>query len=102
LKNFLVRAPLGTIFGVGALILAGGYLLYSFLGPNGVPMVLEKRRVIRELQQQNADLKHEIEERRERIRSFSENPSERERRLREDLRLLKKDETSFVLQDQKK
>jgi hypothetical protein len=97
-----MRLPLRTILSVGALILAGGYLLYSFLGPNGVPMVLEKRRLIRELQGQNADLTHEVEERRDRIRSFSENPSERERHVREDLRLLKKDETSFVLQDQKK
>jgi cell division protein FtsB len=93
---------LKTILSTCALVLAGGYLLFSFLGPNGIPMVLEKRRLIRELQQQNADLKREIEERRERIRSFSESASERERRVREDLRLLKRDETSFILPDRKK
>jgi cell division protein FtsB len=102
LKNPLTRLPLRTILSAGALILAGGYLLFSFLGPSGIPMVLEKRRLIRELQGQNADLKHEIEERKERIHSFSDNPSERERHVREDLRLLKKDETSFVLPGQNK
>jgi len=97
-----MRLPLRTILGAGALILAGGYLLFSFLGPNGISMVLEKRRQVRELQGQNADLRREIEERKERIKSFSDNPAERERHVREDLRLLKKDETTFVLQDQKK
>ncbi len=96
------RLPLKTILTASALVVAGGYLLFSLLGPEGIPMVLEKRRLIRELQGQNADLKREIEERQERIRSFAENPSERERHVRQDLRLLKKDETSFVLQDQKK
>jgi cell division protein FtsB len=100
--RLFTRLPLRTILSTGALVLAGGYLLFSFLGPNGLPMVLEKRRLIRELQGQNADLKREIEERRTRIRSFSASPSERERHVREDLRLLKKDETTFVLQDQKK
>ena len=65
-------------------------------------MVLEKRKLIRQLQGENADLKQEIKERQERIHSFSDNPSERERHIRQDLRLLKKDETNFVLQDQKK
>ncbi len=97
-----MKLPLRTILSTGALLLAGGYLLFSFLGPDGIPRVLDKRHQIRELQGQNADLRREIEERKERIRSFSDNPAERERHVREDLRLLKKDETIFVLQDQKK
>ncbi len=102
MRNPRARLPLKTILTTSALILAGGYLLFSLLGPAGLPMVLEKRKLIRQLQGENADLKQEIKERQERIRSFSDNPSERERHVRQDLRLLKKDETSFVLQDQKK
>ena len=87
-----------TILSAGALCVAGGYLLFSFLGPNGIPMVLEKRRQIRELQQQHSDLQRQIRESRDRIRSFTENAGERDRRVREDWRKLKKDETTFVLQ----
>ena len=92
---------LRTILSSGALLVAGSYLLFSFLGPGGIPTVIEKRRQIRELQQQNADLNRAICERRERIRSLSENPAEQEREVREQLRLLKKDETTFVIPDQK-
>ena len=67
-----------TILSAGALLLAGGYLLYSFLGPEGIPMVIEKRRQIRELQQQNSQLQEQIEQSRERMRLFNESASERE------------------------
>ncbi len=94
-----MKLSLRTILSTGALLLAGGYLLFSFLGPSGVPMVLAKRRQIRELQGQNADIEREIEARKERIRRFAENASERDRRFREDLKLLKKGETTFVTED---
>jgi len=94
-----ITMSMRTILSAGALFLAGGYLLFSFLGPSGIPMVLEKRRQIRELQEQNSDLQRQIQESRDRIRSFQENAGERDRRVREDLRKLKKDETTFVLQD---
>jgi len=95
-----MRLPLRTILSTGALLLASGYLLFSFLGPDGIPMVLEKRRQVRELQGQNADIEREIKARKERIRRFAENPSEQDRRFREDLKLLKEGETTFVTQDE--
>ena len=97
-----MKTPLRTILSTGALLLAGGYLLFSFLGPDGIPMILHKRRQIRELRLQNDNLRGEIQERRGRIRDLSSSPSEQERKVREELRLLKKDETTFVLQDGKK
>jgi cell division protein FtsB len=93
---------LRTVLSTGALVLAGGFMLFSLLGPNGIPMVLEKNRHVRALQEQNADLQRDLEQRRERIRSLSDSPSEQERQVREKLKLLKKDETTFVLQDLKK
>jgi hypothetical protein len=95
-----MKLSLRTILSSGALLLAGGYLLFSFLGPGGIPTVLEKSRQIRELQHQNADIEREIADRKGRIRSFSENSFERDRRFREDLKLLKKGETTFVTQDE--
>lgn len=95
----MAKASLRNILSTAGLLVAGGYLLYSFLGPRGLPRVIEKRRQIHELQQQNLELEREIRERRERIRSLSENPSEQEREVREQLRLLKKNETTFILQN---
>ncbi len=89
---------LRSILSAGGLLAAGGFLLYSVLGPGGIPRVMEKRRQIRELQQKNLDLEQEIRERKERIRSLTENPAEQERKVREQLGRVKKDETTFVLQ----
>ena len=93
-----VAMSVRTMLTAGALVVAGGFLLFSFLGPNGIPMVLEKRRQIRELQEQNLGLQRQIQESRDRIRSFQENASERDRRVRENQGKLKKDETTFVIQ----
>jgi cell division protein FtsB len=97
-----MKGPLRTVLGTMALILAAGCIVFTLLGPNGIPMVLEKRRQIRELQEQNADLQRDIEVKKERIQGLSENRSQQELEVRKQLKLLKKDETIFVLQDQKK
>jgi cell division protein FtsB len=65
-------------------------------------MVLERNRQIRELREQNTDLQRSIEQRKERIRSLSENRSDQDLEIRRELRLLKKKETTFVLPEQKK
>ena len=84
-------------------LLAAGFLaLYSLAGQGGVPMVLERNRQIRELREQNTDLQRSIEQRKERIRSLSENRSDQDLEIRRELRLLKKKETTFVLPEQKK
>ena len=93
---------LKTILSTIALLLAGCYLFFSVRGPSGVPVILEKRRQIRELQEQNADLQREIQEKKERIRRLSDSSSDQELLIREQLKLLKKDETTFVIQDQRK
>ena len=85
-----------TILSAGALCVAGGYLLFSFLGPNGIPMVLERRRHIRELQQEKSELQRRIQESKDRIRAFNENADKRRQSARERLGKIKKDETVFV------
>jgi cell division protein FtsB len=102
LKSLYTRVPLRTVCCAAALILAGCYLLFSFRGPNGIPMILEKNRQVRELQEQNANLEREIQMKKGRIRALSEDRTQVELEVRKQLRLLKKHETSFVLQDQKK
>jgi cell division protein FtsB len=91
-----------TILCTTVLLTAGFLALYSLAGANGVPAVLERRRQIRELQMQNAELQRSIDMRKERIRSLSESRSDQDLEIRRELRLLKKQETTFVLPEQKK
>ena len=91
-----------TILSVTVLLAAGFLALYSLAGQGGVPMVLERNRQIRELREQNADLQRSIDLKKERIRHLSENRSDLDLEIRRDLRLLKKEETTFVLPEQKK
>ncbi len=91
-----------TIISATVLLAAGFLALYSLAGPGGVPLVLERKRQIQELREQNAELQRSIELRKERIKNLSENRSDQDLEIRRDLRLLKKQETTFVLPDQKK
>ncbi len=97
-----MKIPLKTFLSTLALVLAACWVLSTLHGSGGISMVLEKRREIRELQEQNANLQREIEYKQKRIRSLSEDHTEQELAVRQQLRLLKKRETTFVLQDQKK
>ena len=91
-----------TIVCATVLLAAGFLALYSLAGAGGIPLVLERKRQIRELREQNAELQHSIEVRKERIKSLSESRSDLDLEIRRDLRLLKEKETTFVLPEQKK
>jgi cell division protein FtsB len=94
----IVRAawPLVALLGVGV------YVYATLRSPQGLSAVLEKQRQIRDLQQQNANLDRDIQQKRERIRKLKEDRNEQEMVIRERYHLLKEGETSFILQDQKK
>jgi cell division protein FtsB len=86
----------------GAMVLLAIVFAYAWIavsGPQGLQALLEKRREIRELQEQNATLTREIEHRRDRIRRLEESPSEQEMEIRKQLKLLKPGETEFILPD---
>ena len=80
-----------------AIVVAYAWIAVS--GPQGLQTLLEKRREIRQLQEQNAALSREIEHRRDRIRRLEESPSEQEMEIRKQLKLLKPGETTFILPD---
>ena len=71
-------------------------------GPQGLQALLEKRREIRQLQEQNAEVTREIEHRRDRIRRLEESPSEQEMEIRKQLKLQKPGETTFILPERPK
>ncbi len=88
--------------GKGALILLAIAIAYAWIavsGPQGVQALLEKRREIRDLQEQNATLTREIEHRRDRIRRLEGSRSEQEMEIRKQLKLLRPGETTFILPD---
>ena len=91
-----------TILSTTVLLAAGILALYSLAGSEGIPKVLEHKRQIRELREQNAELQRSIDLRKERIKGLSENRSDLDLEIRRDLRLMKKKETTFVLPEEKK
>jgi cell division protein FtsB len=97
-----MNARTRTILSTSVLLAAGFLAVFSLARPSGLPMVFERSRQIRELREQNANLQRSIEQRKERIKSLSENRSDQDLEIRRDLRLLKKKETTFVLPEQKK
>jgi cell division protein FtsB len=97
-----MKIPLRTFLSTLALVLALVGVLLGWRGQGGISAVFPKQRDIRLLQEQNANLQKEIESKRERIRILSEDRSQQELEVRKQLGLVKKRETTFVLQDQKK
>jgi cell division protein FtsB len=88
--------------GKGALVLLAIVIAYAWIavsGPQGLQALLEKRREIRQLQEQNAVLNREIEHRRDRIRRLEDSRSEQEMEIRKQLKLLRPGETTFILPD---
>ena len=85
-----------------ALTLALLYGVIALRGPQGVPALLDKRREIRQLEEQNAALAAEIARRKERIERLEQNTSEQEMEIRKQLKLLRPGETTFILPERKK
>jgi cell division protein FtsB len=67
--------------------------------PQGISALLDKRREVRLLEEQNAAQAAENQRRRERIRRLEQNPAEQEMEIRKQLKLLRPNETTFILED---
>ena len=87
---------------IAALALVAVYGLVALRGPQGVTSLLEKRREVRQLEEQNAAQAAENERRRERIRRLEDNSTEQEMEIRKQLKLLRPGETTFILPDSPK
>jgi len=74
-------------------------VVFALRGPQGISVLYEKRRQVRELQEQNANLMKEVQERRERINQLRGNPAVQEEEIRRRYKLLKPGETTFILPD---
>jgi cell division protein FtsB len=78
-------------------ILASAYGWMFLRGPQGLQTLIEKRREIRQLEEQNANIRLENERRKERIRRLEESRSEQEMEIRKQLKLQRPGETTFIL-----
>jgi cell division protein FtsB len=81
-------------------LLLGAYGYFTLSGPQGIPALMEKRREIRALEEENANIKRENDLKRERIRKLTESVSEQDLEIRKKLKLLHENETEFILPPQ--
>ncbi len=86
----------GYLVAVGLL---AGYGWIALRGPQGIEALLEKRRMIRQLQEQNAEMARENERRRDHIRRLKDSQSEQDMEIRKQLKMLRPGETTFILPD---
>jgi cell division protein FtsB len=93
--NFILRKS-GLLI---VLAILGAYAFVAVRGPNGLTALSEKRRQIREFQEQNATLAAEVQQKRERIERLKHSRTEQELEIRERLKLSKPGETTFILPD---
>lgn len=82
---------------VAAVTFVAAYAVAALRGPQGIPALVDKRREIRLLQEQNATLARENQRKRERIDQLKNSPEQQELEVRKQLKLLRKGETSFIL-----
>src|SRR5262252_4459052 len=80
-----------------AFLVIGAYGVVALRGPQGIPALLEKQQQIRHLQETNTDLQREIQRKKERIERLKHSPSEQQMEIRKQLKLLRPNETEFVL-----
>jgi hypothetical protein len=83
--------------GAGAALLLSVCGWIALRGPQGFPVLLEKRREVRLWEERNAELDRDNQLRRERLRRLEESPSEQELEIRKQLKLLRPGETTFIL-----
>ncbi len=92
-----MASSLRTVAFVVAFLLIGAYGVVALRGPQGIPALLAKQQEIRRLQETNTDLQREIQRKKERIERLKHSPSEQQMEIRKQLKLLRPNETEFVL-----
>ena len=80
-----------------AFVLLGVYGYFTLRGPQGIPALLDKRKQVRQLEEDNANLIRENDKKRERIRKLTESAGQQEIEIRDKLKKLRPGETEFIL-----
>ncbi len=86
-----------TRIGYGlALMMAVVYAFFTMRGPHGISAWMEKRQQIRQLEENNATLMRENQDRRDYIERLDKSRDEQELVIRERLKLVKPNEKVFM------
>jgi len=85
-----------------AFVLVAAYGYIALRGPQGIPALLEKRREIRQLEEENANLRRDVQYRQDRIYKLKKSTSVQEQEIRKQFHMLRPGETEFVVPDQPK
>lgn len=94
-----MKSSFTKLIGSAVFLMLVAYALIALQGPQGVPGLMEKRRLIHEYEKKNSDIARQIEQQRARIGRFSDNSTKQELEIRDRLKLLKPGEKTFILQD---
>ncbi len=76
------------------------YAFIALRGPGGIPSVLEKQRVLRELERENAQLTREVDAETKRVHELRNDPQVIEKEIRDKLKLTRPDETTYIIKQQ--
>ncbi len=96
----MYRSFLRPIVFLCSLIGFAAYAAIMLHGPQGVGALEEKRRVVRQLEEQNATLLKEIEDEKQLINKLQHDPGTQERFVRERTGKTRPGDTSFMVPDQ--
>jgi cell division protein FtsB len=80
-------------------------IVYAFVAlrsPNGIPGLLDKRRLVQEYEVGNEQLHRDIEQKQERIQRLKSDPREQEIEIRQRLKFAGPGETVYIIDDKKK
>ena len=79
-----------------AFMAVAAYAFVTLSGPHGIQALVEKKHLIKEMQERNAAEAKQIERIKEHIKRLDDNPSEQELEIRERLKLVHPDEKVFI------
>jgi cell division protein FtsB len=97
----VLRSLLRPLAALAALVGLAAYATIMLRGPQGLSALEEKQREIRMLEEQNADLRRDIELKKQRIERLKNDPHTQELEIRKRLHKQHPGETQFILPEAK-
>ena len=93
----MFRSLLRPLTGLAALVALGAYAAIMLRGPQGLAALAEKRQQVRTLEEENANLRRDIEAKKLRIEKLRTDTTTQELEVRKRLKMQRPGETEFVL-----
>ena len=95
-----MKAPLTRFAYIIVFLVVVAYAFVAY--PKGMHSWQEKQRQIQEMEKRNTQLAQEVERKKEHVNRLKNNPAEQELEIRKRLKLLRPDEKSYIVGDEKK